>query len=333
MNVLHPPLLLAAEDYAHNVAKKISKARYRVAMITTTFRADDDASKAIADALVQAAKRGVKVTICADVFTYLEPKEFILRSPKRQPARAVQAIKVERRIKKAGGNFHWLGQKTNALFTGRTHSKWAVIDDIAYVAGGVNMDHESFSNIDYMFRFYDQALANLLVQEQQSILKADRHGGATRNHSAQISDKTTILFDNGIPSNSLIYARAKAIAKEAKSLVLVSQYCPTGMLGRILKHKHAKLYFNHWRRASSINKLIIQIGMLTAKQHTLYNHDRYLHAKFIIAEMPDGSKAAVAGSHNFMFGSGMMGTREVAIETRDPQIISQLENFRAQNVE
>ena len=153
MSVLHPPLLLTAEEYAHDVAAKIAKARRRVMMIATTFRADDKASKAIVEALVDAAERGVKVTICADSFTYLEPKEFILRSPKRQPKRAVQAIKIERRLKKAGGNFHWLGQKTNALFTGRTHSKWAVIDDIAYVAGGVNMDHESFSNIDYMFRF------------------------------------------------------------------------------------------------------------------------------------------------------------------------------------
>ena len=193
MNALHSPKLLPAVDYARDVAKKIAKARYRVAMIATTFRANDERSQAIVDELVRAAERGVDVCICADTFTYIEPKEFILRAPKRQPVRAMQALKLERRIKRAGGSFHWLGRKANTLFAGRTHSKWTVIDDIAYVGGGVNMDDESFSNVDYMFRFSDQALADRLIQEQQHIYRADRGGGAARNHSAPVSKTTTIL--------------------------------------------------------------------------------------------------------------------------------------------
>nr|MBP6038525.1 hypothetical protein [Candidatus Saccharimonas sp.] len=53
----------------------------------------------------------------------------------------------------------------------------------------------------------------------------------------------------------------------------------------------------------------------------------YLHAKFMIGTMPDGSKRAITGSHNFMFGSGLMGTREIALETTDTKIIRQLERF------
>lgn len=333
MNALHSPKLLPAADYARDVAKKIAKARYRVAMIATTFRANDERSQAIVDELVRAAERGVDVCICADTFTYIEPKEFILRAPKRQPVRAMQALKLERRIKRAGGSFHWLGRKANTLFAGRTHSKWTVIDDIAYVGGGVNMDDESFSNVDYMFRFSDQALADRLIQEQQHIYRADRGGGAARNHSAPVSKSTTILFDNGLPTNSLIYKRARALAKQAEHIALVSQYCPTGALNRTLKRKQAVLYFNHWRTASSLNKLLIRLGMMTARQKTLYNHDRYLHAKFLIAIMPDGSKAAITGSHNFMYGSGLVGTREVALETYDPHLIRQLETFRRRYVE
>lgn len=333
MNMLHSPKLLPATDYARDAAKKIAKARYRVAMIATTFRGDDELSSAIMDELVRAAERGVEVSIYADVFTYLEPKEFIIRSPKRQPARAIQAMKLERRIKKAGGNFHWLGRKANALFAGRTHSKWTVVDDIAYVGGGINIDSESFSNTDYMFRFYNQALADTLVQEQQHIYRADRGGGAMRNHSAPVSENTTILFDNGLPANSYIYKRAYLLAQAAQHITLVSQYCPTGALNRLLKRKDAVLYFNHWSKASSLNKLLIRIGMLTAQQQTRYCRDQYLHAKFIIATMPDGSKTAIAGSHNFMYGSGLVGTREVALETSDPHLIRQLEDFRHRYVE
>jgi phosphatidylserine/phosphatidylglycerophosphate/cardiolipin synthase-like enzyme len=58
MNALHSPKLLPAADYARDAAKKIAKARYRVAMIATTFRANDERSQAIVDELVRAAERG-----------------------------------------------------------------------------------------------------------------------------------------------------------------------------------------------------------------------------------------------------------------------------------
>ena len=49
--------------------------------------------------------------------------------------------------------------------------------------------------------------------------------------------------------------------------------------------------------------------------------------------MPDGHKTAITGSHNFMMASGLVGTREIALETSDPEIISQLEQFRRDHVE
>ena len=48
--------------------------------------------------------------------------------------------------------------------------------------------------------------------------------------------------------------------------------------------------------------------------------------------MPDGQKVAITGSHNFMFGSGAMGTREIALETTDHHIIRQLESFLHRHV-
>ena len=55
--------------------------------------------------------------------------------------------------------------------------------------------------------------------------------------------------------------------------------------------------------------------------------------KFIIFTMPDGEKVTLTGSHNFMRGSGIMGTREIALETSDPDVIKQLEAFRKKYVE
>ena len=75
-----------------DLAVKIDNAKQRVNMVATTFRADDKHTEAVIAAVERAAaERGVPASVCADSFTYLEPKEFILRSPRRQPSRAVHA--------------------------------------------------------------------------------------------------------------------------------------------------------------------------------------------------------------------------------------------------
>lgn len=76
-----------------------------------------------------------------------------------------------------------------------------------------------------------------------------------------------------------------------------------------------------------MNKILIQVGMLFAKQHTHYRRTPYLHAKFILFTMPNGQEIAISGSHNFMFGSGLMGTREIALETTNKKLIRQLKTF------
>jgi len=327
MSLLHPTKLFASGDYTPEVVKSIRNARHEIAIIVTTFRSDDERSEAIIEALCKAADRGVAISIYADTFTYLEPKEFILFSPKRQPSRAVQAMRLERRLKRHGIQFHWLGRKANIILTGRTHTKWIVVDDIVYSFGGLNLDNESLTNIDYMFKIHDGKLAETILAEHVRIRRADQGGAGIRNHTYKLDELTDVLFDGGLIGSSLIYRRTAALAKQAEHITLVSQYCPTGPLTRILKAKRATVYYNHWRNASSVNRALIGLGMLSAKSTTAYKHDTYLHAKFAIFTMPSGGKVAISGSHNFMFGSGVVGTREVALETADPRIIQQLEKF------
>lgn len=327
------PTLLASREYPIDLVPVLDAAAERIRIVSTTFRADDPRSQAIVDALHAAARRGVDVSVAIDTFSYLEPKEFILRSPRRQPARAFRAFQIEHQLKRSGAEFHWLGRRTNILATGRTHSKWVVVDDIVYSFGGVNLDNESFENTDYIIKYQSRELAELVVTEHDAIISADHNGGGRRSHDEALSEQTTILFDGGLPFDSIIYRRAVALAKQAAEITLVSQYCPTGRLNRILKRKGATVYFNHWRHASYINRFLIRLGMFTAKQTTSYTRDNYLHAKFIIYTMADGSKVALAGSHNFMFSSGLTGTREIAIETNDNNIIKQLEQYRKKYIE
>lgn len=327
MSLFHPPKLLTASEYAHDLAHTIAGAKSEIALTVTMLRDDDPRSHAIVEALCEAADREVTISVCVDTFTYLEPKEFLLFSPKKQPARTVRALQLVRKLKHHGIQFRWLGRKANAIIYGRTHSKWAVVDNTVYSFGGANIDNESFENTDYMLRFTDARLALAIINEHVRVRRADQGGGAFRSHTYKLNDQTTVLFDGGFIGNSIIYRHACSLAKEAKKILFVSQYCPTGRLAGYLRKKDVKLYFNDGKNASLVNRILIAVGRFTAKHNTLYTREPYLHAKFIIFTMPDGHKVAISGSHNFMYGSGLVGTREIAIETTDMQIIRQLERF------
>lgn len=326
------PRVLTAAEYARDLARKIAKAETRICIISTTFHADDPLSSAIVDALAKAAERGVDVSVGADSFTYLEPKGSLFTGVKKHSTRAFKAHKVQRRLSKAGVNFQWLGRMSNFTFAGRTHTKWAIVDDYVYSFGGVNLDHVSFTNTDYMIRFHHRILAARLADEHRRILKADRANHASRSRKLVLNEQNTVLIDGGVPGDSVIYRRACTLAKSSAHITLISQYCPTGRLSRILKRKNAVLYFNHWRKARWINMLIIQAGMILSRQSTLYNRRPYLHSKFIIYTAPDKTKTALSGSHNYTKSGVIVGTREIALETRDPALIEQLERFLDKHV-
>jgi cardiolipin synthase len=182
-----------------------------------------------------------------------------------------------------------------------------------------------------MFRCEDDRLADDLMNEFNQIAKADRSHYAYRSHKFSFGAHT-VLTDGGFQGDSIIYRRAVELAKEADEILIVSQYCPTGKLSRILKTKSARLYFNPPELAGPLNKAVISIGMALSHHKTLYSRKRYLHAKFMIFTMPDGHKVALTGSHNFVWGGVLLGTREIALETADKKIIRQLEAFFAAHV-
>lgn len=319
------PKLLITADYIVDAIKAISIAKQRVLFMSLMFT-DDDVTDDFVDALEAAAERGVSVQIAADVFTYGElgghflPFKFFTKN-----SRATTT--TVRELTKKGITFNWLGRFSVTPVSGRTHIKCLIVDDDVYSFGGVNLyGKDILGNVDYMFKCKDERLADDLTNEFNQITKADRGHYAYRSHRFSYG-KNTVLTDGGFQGDSIIYRRVCELAREASDILLVSQYCPTGKLSRILKSKPSRLYFNPPALAGPLNRAVIRAGMLFSGHTTLYNRNRYLHAKFMIFTMPDGRKVAVTGSHNFVYGGVLLGTREIALETDDPKIVRQLERF------
>lgn len=324
------PKLLVAADYLAEAINALSSAQHRIIFMSLMFT-DDDVTDEFVDAIEAAAERGVSVQIAADVFTYGElgghflPFKFFT-----EKSRATTS--TVRELTKKGVTFNWLGRFSVTPVSGRTHIKCLIVDDTVFSFGGVNLyGKDIMGNVDYMFRIKDARLADDLNHEFNQITKADRGHYTYRSHKFSFG-KHTVLTDGGFQGDSIIYRRVCELARDADDVLLVSQYCPTGKLSRILKSKPSRLYFNPPELAGPLNKAVIKVGMLFSGHKTLYSRQKYLHAKFIIFTMPDGHKIAVTGSHNFVYGGVLLGTREIALETTDPKIIRQLERFFERNV-
>lgn len=319
------PKLLLPDEFIAAATEHIARAREHITFVSMVLT-DDKATDKLIDALIDAAKRGVKVQVAADTFTYGELSGHFIPF-KYYTREARDKTKMVRELKAAGAKFNWLGQFSLLPFTGRTHSKALIIDDTVYSFGGINPYDHGLSFTDYMFQIKDRQLALTLKDELNRMIQADGKNFAYRSHDFSFDKKSKVLLDGGLQTDSIIYRRSYRYARKAKEILLVSQYCPSGKLGRALKKTNSRLYFNKPVAANFWNKIIIGTGILMSGHKTLYRHKNYLHAKFMIFTMPDGQKIAITGSHNFMPGSVLFGTKEIALETRDPRIISQLENF------
>lgn len=316
--------LLTPSEYVHQAAIQARNASKRIYLISMVI-ADHPETHELMDALKDAAKRGVKVVVAADIFTYGEVSGSFLPVRYYSP-NAKLTTKMVKSLRTAGVKFHWLGHGRLSIFNGRTHSKWCVVDDTVYSFGGVNMYGESIHNVDYMFKITNHKIADRLVYEQNRIQKAEKTTTNYPSVTYEVGDEV-IHFDGGIITQSVVYKRVCELANEASEILFVSQYCPTGKLARILRKKKASLYYNRPEQAQSFNKPLIILSQFTSGFRSLYKKDVYLHAKFMIFTMKDGSKIAVTGSHNFAYTGVVLGTREIALETKNPAVISQLETF------
>ncbi len=322
------PKLLLPKDYIDEVTNCAKKAQARIYLTSLTLF-EDGATQPLIDALITAAKRGVDVHVMADFMTFMYAEQHTRNIYKfLTGVTSRKSDRIRKQLTEAGAKFSWLGCYNVPLCIGRTHSKWCVIDDTVFAFGGVNTEGVAVTKqADYMFSIIDSKLATKLATEQLNI-EAINQNPKHRINKSIILPYGTALIDSGKMNRSLIYSRALQLAKQAKHITLVSQYCPSGKLGKEIASKPAEVYFNRKSLADSkLNKILIGSSKLVASMHNLYTRDRYIHAKFAIFTMPDGKKVAITGSHNFTTAGSFFGTREIALETTNSKIISQLEHF------
>ncbi|WP_156156079.1 hypothetical protein [Demequina maris] len=117
---LAPAQLLVGEDYVSDATRRIRDAKRRVLLTTLTIAHDhrtDDRS----EALVWAARRGVEVSVAADVFTYADAAGTFVPTGYRTKAWRKSDTLASKLIRE-GVRFTWLWREKGLPWRRRTHT-------------------------------------------------------------------------------------------------------------------------------------------------------------------------------------------------------------------
>lgn len=315
--------VLSPQEYVDRLAALLPRAKHRVILMAMTIH-ETKLTYQVLELIYQAAKRGVKVMVLADVYS--------LSLPSRQPRQSRRSFKLQtadldnyvKKLTSSGGEFHWLGRMKLNPYSGRHHAKITVIDDTVISFGGMNFADDMFTNLDYMLCAEDPHLA----QEFTKLVTRVMQGGPTSDLQLHLGAHSTLLFDAGKPSQSIIYKKACELARSATKIIYISQMCPTGELAKIFRSNRATCYFNRPNQTGFRPDTLAQFwDNWHSGVANHYQGRENVHAKCILFEMPDGTKAVLSGSHNFSWRGVAFGTQEIALYSTDPALWRRLQNI------
>lgn len=316
--------LLIASDYYEALKSGIPKAKKRV-VVHAMGVSWGPATEQLIPPLLDAVKRGVEVRIVGDVYskfaTYM-PRPFREKLP---PWSHVQACND--RLRTGGVSVTYVGTLGLNPFRRRCHTKWTVIDDLVYTFGGVNMSEDAFANRDFMLETQNAELANYLYELTGRIEAGVGVSTILPDHTKQLPDHATLLFDGGAPGRSVIYETACDIVTEARKVYFVSQMCPSGRLGTLIGARENECYFVRPAQTEFPANIALVRDKLRFRITNRYHGSTYIHAKFILTEGKDGRRQLISGSNNFSRRGVDYGTKEIAVHSADPELWQQLYDF------
>ncbi|QQQ75472.1 hypothetical protein IOD16_30950 [Saccharothrix sp. 6-C] len=293
----------------------INKARVRVVIVALLWGYDSVTSK-LFDALRRSANRGVSIHVVIDG-VYSRAYYTGRRSYYR---RAIQSLD---QLAQVGVTVNILGSSSVNPLRGRCHAKFAVVDDYVFGFGGVNIARKATQNVDYMIGKSYVDTADSMQQFAEDIAT----GAPVVDKVITVDNMTSVLLDGGVQGSSVIYNEACRLASMARRVIYVSQFAPTGRLAGLLHRTDAVLYFNRSLQSAPPVALMLTADKMIGGTRTAYRRESYLHAKFMLVELGNGSRVVLSGSHNFKMQGVRYGTVEIAIRSSDVQLYTLIENF------
>jgi phosphatidylserine/phosphatidylglycerophosphate/cardiolipin synthase-like enzyme len=212
----------------------------------------------------------------------------------------------------------------------RNHTKLYLIDDDFVWVGGVNLLDSALTWIDFMVRYTDPSIVQSLAEQFHKV----NNNRPKNNYTLEFGSETKLLVDAGVIGNSLIYNEAtEQIKKARKSILFASQFVADGkLLDEMIKaHERGATVtlltsnkedrtFNTFPYNGPYKKFLEKTKHIPL---ALIHQNTKLHVKLLIID----DQTAIFGSHNLVHLGTILGTEEIAIQTKDEKLVKELREF------
>ena len=225
------------------------------------------------------------------------------------------------------------------------HVKLAIVDDEAWL-GTMNLREIDFEMSNFMVKVTDpnqvSAIKEVFMQTEEPIGGEDR---IYKTNDVGGLEKTSIILDVGLKGQSMIYDRAVQMVDSLMAgdeFILISQWPPVRVyFGQLVdkifersqRDVNGKFLISPKEDLHPVRRaaLVLQKQILRNQQQNpntqAINLARQTHAKALLINRADGGREVLFGSHNLTRGTVKNGTRELAMWSRDPQIVDQVSSF------
>ncbi len=325
MTVETTPQLLTTDAYRRALIKGISEAKERVSLAAMIILWGKK-TKPIFEELKKAAERGIRVHVVLDTYTRLP---FLYGENGDRKKRLKKTFSLLEELVTLGARVDFFGTIGIPPQKGRCHVKISVIDDHAYSFGGINLFDGAFGNTDNILHIKNKAWADCL---EQLVGRIGSQKPPLPNGEVELDATHTVLFDGGQPKKSIIYDKACALARKAERIYYVSQMTPTGVLGALLGSSTTTCYTNRPLQMLAPDRWAQAFDLRRYRIKNAYRREPFLHAKFILFELPNGKRALITGSHNFSYRGVVYGTQEVALYSTDKKLWDTFYTFMQEKI-
>lgn len=336
--------VLTPVEFLSDLRETLTNAQERI-WLKTMHLEQGEISQILLEYLRAAHQRGVKIRLHIDHFSTLLPGRWYPPNLVKELIPG-QGWKLREQRKKDKALFGEFGQIAEELtFTnpprgivdkvipmrGRDHRKITIVDGKVAYLGGLNYFDWDFKRPDFMVKVTDPHIIAELARQFDSDSKPEN------DFQRECTQETRLLVDCGKPRHSLILDRAVELVNQATSISVISPLMPDGKFLEALNQA--------WKRRAKIgvitstpvlipevsvrilNEINLVVSEIKNKLPPVFSfYSGGVHAKLLIAEI-SGAKIAIFGSHNFYQTGVDAGTAEITLESTNPTLIKNLENF------
>lgn len=298
-----------------------------------------DVTGYIKDAVDRGIEKNLDVRLYIDAYTTRtvtgKPRLIPVLKPS-QRSRMKANAEMLKRLKESlpEGSFYLMNDFN--LFTrmfpiaGRNHSKIYVVDDKVWI-GGVNLSDGDFFQTDVMVKLRHPSITDAIEEQFERISS----GELKHNYSVDCGGGYRLLFDAGIPNDSIILDEAVQMIDQAGEgdIYYVSPFLPDGSLLNSLIQKSQQGQAVHVITSNkdhpSFQKFPYYLSTLEFRlkgnktgNFDICYQDGYVHMKAIKT-----AREVLFGSSNFVRAGIMIGTQECAVRSSDHALVCQFDKY------